>query len=672
MVTTTSKIFQFSFAKFFALFFILFTAYFTANAQVKIGDNPSTIHPSAAFEIESTNQGLLLPRVPDTLRTTIPDPATGLIIFNTTDSKPYNFNGTSWKEISSLDTNLINTKAGSQALLDSASAIRTTLNTKAGSQALLDSASAIRTTLNTKAGSQALIDSTSSIRTTLNTKAGSQALLDSASAIRNFANLKLFKSDTSSLSDRINGKVDTLNASIRNLFLLNTPESSTDATKMLVRDGNTGKIKEQNLPSLGGDLTAINTSINNLNSTTWKIGGNSGISGNGTIGTASGTFATLSLMANGFVNAVFNSGTSSFSIGRNAVASSATYNNTIAIGSNSNASANGNTIAIGNGAVSGGASAISIGQSSNAYQNYGTAVGYLAKAGVSGSTGISATALGHTATATGNNSTALGNAANASNASSTAVGQSAQGTGLYSTALGFGANASNESAIAIGNSAQASALYSISMGLSSVASTQGSIAIGTSANASSSNRAIAIGYYASATGERATAVGGGSQSGASSSPPYPAIASGQFSAAFGTGSEATGASSVAIGNGATASQANAIVLGGSSHSVGIRTGSPSSALHVAGDLQLSGSGSKLKVETGQNYSSAGTFTLDGSGTATVNTSAVTANSIIMLTAQDGAIGSLTISSRVAGSSFTVTSSAGATDTGKLIGFFIIN
>lgn len=54
------------------------------NAQVKVGDNPSTINGSAGLEIESINKGFLPPRLTTTQRNSISSPATGLVIFNTT------------------------------------------------------------------------------------------------------------------------------------------------------------------------------------------------------------------------------------------------------------------------------------------------------------------------------------------------------------------------------------------------------------------------------------------------------------------------------------------------------------------------------------------------------------------------------------------------------------
>jgi len=57
---------------------------FGANAQLKVGDNPTTINASAILEIESTNQGLLLPRMTTTQRdASIKSPTAGLVIYNT-------------------------------------------------------------------------------------------------------------------------------------------------------------------------------------------------------------------------------------------------------------------------------------------------------------------------------------------------------------------------------------------------------------------------------------------------------------------------------------------------------------------------------------------------------------------------------------------------------------
>lgn len=58
---------------------------FSLTAQVKVGNNPTTISSSAIFEVESTSKGVLLPRISLTSKndvTTIPSPSTGLLIYN--------------------------------------------------------------------------------------------------------------------------------------------------------------------------------------------------------------------------------------------------------------------------------------------------------------------------------------------------------------------------------------------------------------------------------------------------------------------------------------------------------------------------------------------------------------------------------------------------------------
>jgi hypothetical protein len=74
-------------------------------------------------------------------------------------------------------------------------------------------------------------------------------------------------------------------------------------------------------------------------------------------------------------------------------------------------------------------------------------------------------------------------------------------------------------------------------------------------------------------------------------------------------------------------------------------------------LVLSAAGAGLQVKEGSN-ATLGTVTLVA-GTATVSTTKVTANSRVFLTAQTSGAspGALRISARVAGTSFTVTSSS---------------
>lgn len=73
-----------------------------AKAQLKIGDNPTSIQKASILELESTRQGLLLPRIADTALINALTPPDGMIIYLTTDnSLRLRSNGT-WKKIADL------------------------------------------------------------------------------------------------------------------------------------------------------------------------------------------------------------------------------------------------------------------------------------------------------------------------------------------------------------------------------------------------------------------------------------------------------------------------------------------------------------------------------------------------------------------------------------------
>ena len=73
-----------------------------AQAQLKIGDNPTSIQKSSILELESSRQGLLLPRLTDTAAINLLTPPDGMIIYLTSDnSLRLRSNGT-WKKIADL------------------------------------------------------------------------------------------------------------------------------------------------------------------------------------------------------------------------------------------------------------------------------------------------------------------------------------------------------------------------------------------------------------------------------------------------------------------------------------------------------------------------------------------------------------------------------------------
>ncbi|PSL28070.1 tail fiber domain-containing protein [Dyadobacter jiangsuensis] len=90
-------------------------------AQVKIGDNPTTINANSVLEVESTSKGLLLPRLPLT-QTTNPAPlnahVAGMTVFNTATANDvvpgfYYNDGTKWVATAG-ETNYTYTFGGGQ------------------------------------------------------------------------------------------------------------------------------------------------------------------------------------------------------------------------------------------------------------------------------------------------------------------------------------------------------------------------------------------------------------------------------------------------------------------------------------------------------------------------------------------------------------------------------
>jgi hypothetical protein len=70
---------------------------FTALSYAQVGINTETPDASAALDINSTNAGLLIPRLTQNQRDAVSNPATGLLIYQT-DNSPgfYFYNGTNW------------------------------------------------------------------------------------------------------------------------------------------------------------------------------------------------------------------------------------------------------------------------------------------------------------------------------------------------------------------------------------------------------------------------------------------------------------------------------------------------------------------------------------------------------------------------------------------------
>lgn len=76
------------------------------NAQ-SVGINTNTPNASAALDVVSTTQGVLVPRMTQAQRTTISSPATGLLVYQTdAPSGFYFYDGSAWTSLSGGSSSL--------------------------------------------------------------------------------------------------------------------------------------------------------------------------------------------------------------------------------------------------------------------------------------------------------------------------------------------------------------------------------------------------------------------------------------------------------------------------------------------------------------------------------------------------------------------------------------
>ena len=88
-----------------AFIFVSFILFFiNIFSQVKVGENPNTINPSAGLEIEYTNKGFLPPRMTTAQRNAIVNPVEGLQIYNLDFHRIEYFDGTVWQIVSSVQS----------------------------------------------------------------------------------------------------------------------------------------------------------------------------------------------------------------------------------------------------------------------------------------------------------------------------------------------------------------------------------------------------------------------------------------------------------------------------------------------------------------------------------------------------------------------------------------
>lgn len=101
----------------FALFLLVGVI---TQAQMKIGTNPSVLQKSSILELESTRQGLLLPRLTDTAAINALAPPDGMIIYLTADNSLRLRSNGAWKKIADLAAATANWSLSGNSGIDSA------------------------------------------------------------------------------------------------------------------------------------------------------------------------------------------------------------------------------------------------------------------------------------------------------------------------------------------------------------------------------------------------------------------------------------------------------------------------------------------------------------------------------------------------------------------------
>jgi len=258
---------------------------------------------------------------------------------------------------------------------------------------------------------------------------------------------------------------------------------------------------------------------------------------------------------------------------------------------------------------------------------------------------------------------------------SIAIGDGASAIGSNSIVWGSGANdAGGQESIVFGSNATSNGVgFSIAIGRSATASGVQAVAIGDNTTATG-NDSVSIGNSADATADSAYALGESAQ------------ASALRAVAIGRGANVSGQRAVGLGAGAQTAQDDAIVLGASSNNavaVGIGTDTPTAKLEVvsgtgdalsltasAADNALNIQAGKIAIATGGADAIAGSGNT-GAGQVTINTTSVTASSLIFLTSKNTGSNAQPLSSEniVAGVSFDVTDAGGG---GIDFDWFIIN
>jgi uncharacterized protein (TIGR02145 family) len=193
---------------------LLFCSLIT-NAQVGIGVSVANIEPSAQLEVKSTNKGLLTPRMNEAQKNAIDNPATGLLVYQTDGTSGfYYYDGNVWKQ-GATDTASLSSRINTKLSLSDTSAMllnyKTGLNNKMNWIDTTNMLAPYTIAINQRVKYTDTSDMLFNYKTGLNNKMN---WIDTTNMLSKY----LRKSDTASLSDRINAKLsktDTVSLSDR-------------------------------------------------------------------------------------------------------------------------------------------------------------------------------------------------------------------------------------------------------------------------------------------------------------------------------------------------------------------------------------------------------------------------------------------------------------------------
>jgi|GEM_PF-6028955 len=453
----------------------------TLNAQVAINSNNASPDSSAMLDVQSSDKGLLIPRMTAAQRMAIGSPAAGLLLYQTDGAKGlWFYDGSGWMigSVFTISGDTISNGNGdytSDKFVVGSPSLDYTGEFDHAARMFFDKGkAAFRAGVANNANWDYDSLGVFSFASGRNTKAignwsASFGELSTASAQAAFATG--VSTIASNLCATAMGHQTTASGTVSTAAGIQTIASGAFSTAL----GN-------QTSALGGSSTAMGFFSTSAGSNSTAMGVNTLASswattsmGYNTI--ASDTNATsmgFKTLASGHTSTAMGDSTTA-----SGLASTAMGNSTKAYGANSTALGS-ETVAVGN-------SATSMGYSTRANGQYSTALGKETVA-----QGTSSTSLGWNTTATGSYSLSAGKDTESSGLASTSLGNSTEATGAYSTAMGWSTDADGS--------------YATSMGFATLADGTGSFAMGSITKAIGSY-STAMGSGSEANGRNSTAMG---------------------------------------------------------------------------------------------------------------------------------------------------------------------